>query len=141
MQAAIALARQAGQAGEVPVGAVITKDGQIVGTGQNRRESLQNALAHAEIEAISMACKTLGTWRLDDCTLYVTLEPCPMCAGAILNARISTVVYGANDPKRGACDSVGDLFRLSWYHRPELYAGICEAECRQLLSDFFTALR
>ncbi len=141
MEAALALAREAGAAGEIPVGAVVVKDGEIIGSGRNRREAAHNALAHAEIEAIHRACERLGDWRLDGCDLYVTLEPCPMCAGAILNARLSTVIYGASDPKRGACDSVADLLRLPQYRRPTLYAGICEQESRALLTNFFADLR
>ena len=101
MRLALALAREAGEAGEVPVGCVIVKDGAVVGRGRNRREGERTALGHAEIEAIADACRTLGGWRLRDCTLYVTLEPCPMCAGAIVNARIPVVCYGARDDKAG----------------------------------------
>ena len=110
MRLALALAREAGEAGEVPVGCVIVKDGAVVGRGRNRREGDRTALGHAEIEAIADACRTLGGWRLRDCTLYVTLEPCPMCAGAIVNARIPVVCYGARDDKAGCCGSVLNLF-------------------------------
>ena len=141
MQQAIALAREAGQEGEVPVGCVITLGDRVVGTGRNRRELGKSALAHAEVEAIHNACQTLGGWRLWQCTLYVTLEPCPMCAGAIVNARIPRVVYGAKDPKAGSCGSVVSLFDLPFNHRPTVEAGLMEEECTQLLTDFFRALR
>lgn len=141
MKAALRLARKAADEGEVPVGAVVVCDGQIVGRGRNRREGKKDALHHAEIEAISKACKKLGGWRLHKCDLYVTLEPCPMCAGAIINARIKTVYYGAPDPKAGSCGSVIDLFALPYNHRPELVSGLLEAECAQVLRDFFAALR
>ena len=141
MAAALRLAEEAAAEGEVPVGCVITLDGRIVGRGRNRRETGKNALAHAEIEAIDEACRTLGGWRLWQCTLYVTLEPCPMCAGAILNARIPRVVYGAADPKAGACGSVTDLFAMSFNHHPEKAAGVLEAECAGALRQFFRRLR
>ena len=120
MDEALALARQAAAEGEVPVGCVIARSGEIVGRGRNRRESGRTALGHAEIEAIDQACRTLGGWRLWECTLYVTLEPCPMCAGAILNARIPRVVYGASDDKSGACGSVCDLFSMDFNHHPAI---------------------
>ncbi len=141
MEAALALAREAADAGEVPVGCVIVRSGRIVGAGRNRREASGSALAHAEIEAIRDACKTLGGWRLWDCTLYVTLEPCPMCAGAIINARIPRVVYGAKDAKCGACGSVCDLFSMDFNHRPQAEPGLMEAEASALLQDFFRTLR
>ena len=141
MKKALELARQAGSQGEVPVGCVITLDGRIVGQGCNRRETGKSALAHAELEAISQACRTLGGWRLWQCTLYVTLEPCPMCAGAIINARIPRVVFGAKDPKAGSCGSVIDLFSLPYNHRPQVVGGVLETDCAQVLSDFFSALR
>ena len=141
MEQALALAAEAAAAGEVPVGCVIALDGQIVGRGRNRRETARSALAHAEIEAIDEACRTLGGWRLWQCTLYVTLEPCPMCAGAIINARIPRVVYGASDPKAGACASVIRLFDLPWNHRPALTAGVQAEACSALLRQFFRALR
>lgn len=141
MAEALALAREAAAEGEVPVGAVVVKDGIVIGRGRNRRELGRNALAHAEIEAIDEACRTLGGWRLSGCTLYVTLEPCPMCAGAVINARIDRVVQGASDPKAGSCGSVVDLFRLPYNHRPELVCGVLEDECRQILKDFFGKLR
>ena len=141
MKAALRLAHKAAEEGEVPVGAVVMCDGKIVGRGRNRREGKKNALHHAEIEAIGKACKKLGGWRLHRCDLYVTLEPCPMCAGAIINARIKTVYYGAPDPKAGSCGSVVDLFALPYNHRPELVSGLLGDECAQVLRDFFAALR
>ena len=141
MDAALELAREAAAEGEVPVGCVIVCRDQIVGRGHNRREKDKSALAHAEIEAIGQACRTLGGWRLWECTLYVTLEPCPMCAGAIINARIPRVVYGASDAKCGACGGVCSLFSMAFNHHPQVEAGIREAECGQLLSDFFQNLR
>lgn len=141
MQMALELAKQAAREGEVPVGCVIVRDGQVVGTGRNRRETEKTALGHAEIEAIGQACKHLGGWRLWDCTLYVTLEPCPMCAGAILNARICRVVYGAGDEKCGACGSVCDLFSMDFNHHPQVTKGVAEAESHQLLTEFFENLR
>ena len=119
MDRALALAKEAALDGEVPVGCVIVRDGVIVGEGRNRRETGRTALGHAEIEAIRQACENLGGWRLWDCTLYVTLEPCPMCAGAIINARIPTVVFGASDAKCGACGSVCDLFSMEFNHHPQ----------------------
>lgn len=141
MRQALALAEEAAAEGEVPVGAVLVRDGQVVGTGRNRRELGRSALAHAEIEAIDMACRRLGGWRLFGSTLYVTLEPCPMCAGAIINARIDRVVYGAADPKAGSCGSVVNLFELPYNHRPQLEGGLLEEECAALLSGFFRQLR
>ncbi len=141
MDAALELAKEAAREGEVPVGCVIVRDGQIVGRGRNRRETGKTALGHAEIEAISQACQTLGGWRLWECTLYVTLEPCPMCAGAIINARIPRVVFGAEDSKCGACGSVCDLFSMDFNHHPQVEKGIREKECAQLLTDFFQQLR
>lgn len=141
MDAALALAREAAEEGEVPVGCVIVRDGQIVGRGRNRRETGKTALGHAEIEAIAQACETLGGWRLWECTLYVTLEPCPMCAGAIVNARIPKVVFGASDSKSGACGSVCDLFSMDFNHHPQVVSGVREEECAQLLTDFFQDLR
>lgn len=141
MDQALALAAQAAAEGEVPVGCVIVCRGQVVGTGRNRRETGRSALAHAEIEAIDQACKNLGGWRLWECTLYVTLEPCPMCAGAIINARIPRVVYGASDAKFGACRSVCSLFSMDFNHHPAVEAGVREAECAALLQQFFRQLR
>ena len=141
MEEALALAREAARDGEVPVGCVIVRDGRIVGRGRNRRETGKTALGHAEIEAIAQACETLGGWRLWDCTLYVTLEPCPMCAGAIINARIPRVVYGASDTKCGASGSVCNLFSMAFNHHPQVEKGLLEAQCAQLLTDFFQDLR
>ena len=141
MDVALALAREAAAEGEVPVGCVIVRKGEIVGKGRNRREKDKSALAHAEIEAIRQACENLGGWRLWECTLYVTLEPCPMCAGAIINARIPRVVYGASDKKFGACNSVCSLFSMACNHHPEVEAGIREAEAAALMTEFFQNLR
>ncbi len=141
MRAALELAVEAAKDGEVPVGAVVVKDGQIIGRGRNRRELGKNALAHAEIEAIDEACRILGGWRLTGCRLYVTLEPCPMCAGAIINARIDEVIFGTEDPKAGSCCSVIDLFSLPYNHQPVCRFGVLEEECRSLLKDFFRTLR
>ena len=141
MQEAIKLAKMAAREGEVPVGAVIVKDGKIVARGKNEREKKQNALSHAEIEAINNACKALKSWRLDDCELYVTLEPCPMCSGAIINSRIKTVIFGAYDTKVGSLGSVANFVNLPYSFTPEVYGGICENECRQLLSKFFREIR
>ncbi len=141
MRKAIGLAREAAAEGEVPVGAVIVKDSEIVGCGRNRREKGKNALFHAEIEAIDNACKTLGGWRLHMCEMFVTLEPCPMCAGAIINARLKKVTYGASDKKAGSCSSVVNLFELPYNHSPEVEGGVLENECAALLKDFFKDLR
>ena len=141
MLEALALAKEAAAEGEVPVGCVIVRGDQIVGRGRNRRETGKNALAHAEIEAISDACKNLGGWRLWDCTLYVTLEPCAMCAGAILNARIPKVVYGASDKKFGAVNSVCSLFSMEFNHHPQVESGVMEEESAALLQAFFQNLR
>jgi len=141
MDVALELAKEAAAEGEVPVGCVIVRDEKIVGRGRNRRETQKTALGHAEIEAIADACKNLGGWRLWDCTLYVTLEPCPMCAGAIINARIPRVVFGASDEKCGACGSVCDLFAMNFNHRPQVEKGLREAEAKALLTDFFEKLR
>lgn len=141
MQKALELAWEAALEGEVPVGCVIVRNGEIVATGRNRRETAKTALGHAEIEAIGAACEKLGGWRLWDCTLYVTLEPCPMCAGAIVNARIPTVVFGASDDKCGACGSVCDLFSMDFNHHPQVVKGVCQEEAAALLTDFFKDLR
>ena len=141
MDEALVLAKEAFEAGEVPVGCVIVRNGEIVGRGRNRRESDKSALAHAEIEAIGEACRTLGGWRLWECTLYVTLEPCPMCAGAIINARIPRVVYGASDAKCGAVRGVCALFDMNFNHHPTVEAGIREEESSELLTEFFRKLR
>jgi len=141
MDAALALAREAALDGEVPVGCVIVRGDEIVGRGRNRRETEKTALGHAEIEAIADACRSLGGWRLWECTLYVTLEPCPMCAGAIINARIPRVVFGASDDKCGACGSVCDLFSMDFNHHPEVVKGVREEESGKLLTEFFQQLR
>ena len=141
MQEALRLAAEAAAGGEVPVGCVIVKDGVIVGAGRNRREEKKSTASHAEMEAIAQANAALGTWRLDDCDLYVTLEPCPMCAGAIVNARIRHVFYGARDREMGACGGVLNLFMESFPHTPQLTGGILAADCRQILSDFFQSIR
>ena len=141
MREALSLARKAAERGEVPVGCVIVRGQEIVGRGYNRRETDKSALAHAEIQAIDQACRTLGGWRLWECTLYVTLEPCAMCAGAILNARIPRVVYGASDRKFGACGSVCSLFSMDFNHHPQVEAGLLEEESKALLQDFFRNLR
>ena len=141
MEEALKLAAEAAAEGEVPVGCVIVRNGQIVGRGRNRRETQKTALGHAEIEAIGNACVNLGGWRLWDCTLYVTLEPCPMCAGAIINARIPRVVFGASDAKYGACGSVCDLFSMDFNHHPQVESGVMAQESSQLLSEFFERLR
>ena len=142
MRQALALAREAGAAGEIPVGCVIAdRTGRIVGRGRNRREETQDATAHAETEAIRQACRALGGWRLDGCTLYVTLEPCPMCAGAILNARLPAVVFGAREEKSGSCGSVIDLFGENYGFRPRVYGGVLREGCAGLLRAFFTELR
>lgn len=141
MAEAIALAEQAATLGEVPIGCVITKGDEIVGRGYNRRETGKTALGHAELMAIEDACKTLGGWRLWQCRLYVTLEPCPMCAGAIINARIPVVVYGAKDSKAGSVHSVTQLFDLPYNHKPQVIGGVLEESCSALLQNFFRALR
>ena len=141
MEQALLLAREAAKDGEVPVGCVIVRDGEIVGRGRNRRETAKTALGHAEIEAISDACKNLNGWRLWECTMYVTLEPCPMCAGAIINARIPKVIVGAKDEKCGACGSVCDLFSMDFNHRPQVEFGLMEAQSQELLTCFFKNLR
>ena len=141
MHQALALAREAAAHGEVPVGCVIVRDGRIIGRGRNQREEKQAVSSHAEMEAMAQANAVLGTWRLEDCDLYVTLEPCPMCAGAILNARVRRVFYGARDRAMGACGGVVNLFMEEFPNRPALVGGILEEECRQVLADFFAALR
>ena len=138
---ALALAKEAAQEGEVPVGAVVVRDGVVLGTGRNRREKAGNALAHAEIEAIDEACRKLGGWQLVGCTLYVTLEPCPMCAGAIINSRIERVVQGTLNPKAGSCGSVVNLFSLPYNHHPVVETGLMELECQTVLKEFFKSLR
>ena len=141
MGRALALAEEAAAEGEVPVGAVIARNGEIVSVGRNRRERGKNALYHAELEAIDGACKALGGWRLPGCTLYVTLEPCPMCTGAIINSRIERLVFGAYDPKAGSVKSVNDLFLFPYNHKPAVTGGVRAEECGALLSAFFARLR
>ena len=141
LRRALELAREAAAAGEVPVGCVIVREGRIVGEGRNRREEKQSAASHAEMEAIAQANAALGSWRLDGCTLYVTLEPCPMCTGAILNARVSRVFYGARDPAMGACGGVINLCMEDFPNRPALVGGILAEECQALLTAFFRNLR
>lgn len=143
MTEALRLADSAQENDDVPVGAVIVKEGKIIGKGFNKREKEGDPTAHAEIVAIREAAKTLGTWYLDGCEIYVTLEPCPMCAGAIINSRIDTVIFGAYDKKAGCCsfDSVTDLFALPFNHKPEVYGGICEQETAEILTDFFKKRR
>ena len=143
MSRALELAREAFDAGEVPVGAVVVKKttGEIVGEGRNMREKAKNALAHAEIMAIDEACRTLGGWRLPECAIYVTLEPCPMCCGAIINSRIDNVIFGAYDVKSGSAVSVQKMFELPYNYRPEVTGGVMEEECSAILSEFFRQLR
>ena len=141
MKEALALAREAAESGEVPVGCVVVRGGEIVGRGRNRREERQATASHAEMEAIADANARLGSWRLDDCALYVTLEPCPMCAGAIVNARIPKVYYGARDAAMGACGGVMNLFMEPFPATPALVGGILAEECRAVLKEFFARLR
>ena len=141
MRQALALAEEAAGHGDVPVGCVVVKDGAVIGRGCNRGEERGDAVAPAEVEAIRQACRAVGGWNLHDCALYVTLEPCPMCAGAIINARVGTVCYGARDEKAGACGSVLDLFAERFNHRPRVYGGVLKEECAALLQDFFHDLR
>ena len=141
MRQALELAKEAAAAGEVPVGCVIVHEGKVIGRGRNRREEKQAVSSHAEMEAMAEANAALGSWRLEDCTLYVTLEPCPMCAGAIINARIPRVYYGARDREMGACGGVLNLFMERFPHHPALVGGILADECREVLSEFFKRLR
>ena len=141
MEQALALAREAAAAGEVPVGCVIVKDGAVIGRGRNRREEKQAVSSHAEMEAMAEANAALNSWRLEDCDLYVTLEPCPMCAGAIINARVRRVFYGARDSVMGACGGVLNLFMENFPHHPQLVGGILGEECAAVLSEFFRKLR
>ena len=141
MRLALLEAEKAFLDGEVPVGAVIVRDGEVVSTGRNRREKGKNALCHAEIEAIDGACRALSGWRLPRCEMYVTLEPCPMCAGAIINARIPVVVYGAKEPNFGACGSVLNLFEERYGHHPAIYGGVLSDDCAAALRAFFGGLR
>ncbi len=143
MKKALELAQIAADQGEVPVGAIVVKKstGEIIGRGFNRREYGRSPLTHAEIVAIDEASRRLGGWRLINCELFVTLEPCPMCAGAAINSRIERVVFGAYDAKAGSCGSVTNLFELPYNHKPELKGGVLESECAGILSDFFKNLR
>lgn len=141
MKEALVEAQKAATEGEVPIGAVVVRGTEIVGRGHNRRETEKSALAHAEIEAIKDACKNLGGWRLWECDLYVTLEPCPMCAGAIINARINHVYFGASDKKAGSTGSIINLFELPYNHKPAVVGGILEEECASILKEFFKKLR
>ena len=141
MKLAIEEAKKSEQELEVPVGAIIVKNNEIISKGRNRREMSKNALLHAEIDAIYHACEFLDSWRLLDCSIYVTLEPCAMCAGAIINSRISKVFYGASDYKSGSCKSIINLFELPYNHKPEVISGVLESECSSLLSNFFKKLR
>jgi len=141
MRQALALAQEAADEWETPVGALIVRNGEVIATGRNRREIGKNALYHAEIEAIDNACKNLGGWRLWKCDLYVTLEPCPMCAGAIINSRIKNVYFGATDDKNGAVVSAAQLFDMNFTHKPLYEGGIMGEECAKILSDFFKDLR
>ena len=141
MKQAISRAKAAAKVGEVPIGAVLVKDGEVISTGRNMREKKKNALLHAELVAIDRGCKAVGAWRLEDCTLYVTMEPCPMCAGAIINARIKRVVFGCYDKKAGVYGSVMDLQEYPFNHYYDVEGGVMEEDCARLLSDFFASLR
>ena len=141
MEKALDLAREAIEDGDVPVGCVIVRDGEIIGRGRNRREANGDATAHAELDAIRDACARTGSWRLHGCTLYVTLEPCPMCAGGIINARVDEVRYGARDEKAGCCGSVLNLFEERFNHHPRIYQGPLIRECEEILQRFFEKLR
>lgn len=141
MDQALELARQAAALGEIPVGALVVKEGEIIGRGFNRRETDADATAHAEIQAIRQACQTLGNWRLTGCTLFVTLEPCPMCTGAILQSRLDQVVFGAFDPRAGCCGSLLALTEEEFECHPVLYGGVKEQECLALIQDFFARRR
>ena len=141
MKKALCLAQKAFLKDEVPVGAVIVKENKIIGEGYNKREELQDALAHAEIVAINEACRNLGSWRLEGCTMYVTLEPCPMCTGAIINSRIDTVIYGAYDERGGCMGSLTDLTELPFNHKVNVVGGYMEKQCREILESFFAGKR
>lgn len=141
MRVALEMAKEAYIDDEVPVGAVVVRNGKIIASGRNRREKAKNALLHAEIDAINNACKALGGWRLWDCELYVTLEPCPMCAGAIINAHIPQIYFGAYDFKNGSCGTITNLFAMPYNFKPNSTGGIMQKECSQLLKDFFKKLR
>ena len=141
MHQALLEAKKAAALGEIPVGAVIVRDEQVIARAHNRRELDQDAMAHAEVLCIQQACRVLNSWRLSGCTLYVTLEPCPMCSGAIINSRLDRVVYGAKDDKAGCAGSVADLFVMPFNHTPVIRSGIMEEECAAVLSEFFETLR
>lgn len=143
MKLALSLAAEAAKEGEIPVGAVIVRnsDGFVAGKGRNTREKSRSALGHAEISAVSEACSVLGGWRLEGCTMYVTLEPCPMCAGAVMNSRMDRIVFGAHDARMGACGSVSDIFSLGFDSTTEICGGVMEDECIALLKDFFDGMR
>ena len=141
MHQALLEAQKAAALGEIPVGAVIVRDEQVIACAHNRRELDQDAMAHAEVLCIQQACRVLNSWRLSGCTLYVTLEPCPMCSGAIINSRLDRVVYGAKDDKAGCAGSVADLFVMPFNHTPVIRSGILEEECAAVLSEFFETLR
>ena len=142
MREALDLAREAAAAGEVPVGCVIfTREGEIIGRGRNRREESSDATAHAEVGAIRSACAALGSWNLSGCGIAVTLEPCPMCAGAIINSRLSPVIYGAREPNSGSVGSVINLFEERYGHRPAVYGGVLADDCAAVQAEFFAALR
>ena len=142
MEMALALAQEAAEAGDVPVGCVIVdSEGKIIGRGRNRRVESADATAHAEVEAIRQACAHIGDWRLSDCTMYVTLEPCPMCTGAIINARIPRLVFGAREPVSGSCGSVIDLFCENYGHSPAIYSGVLGEECADTMKRFFKKMR
>jgi len=141
MKMALDLAEKAADSGEVPVGCVIVKDDVVVGTGENRMERDRNAQSHAEMNAMKNASETLGTWRLDGCEMYVTLEPCPMCAGAVINSRLSRIFYGAKDKRAGACGSVLNLFQEDFHHKPQIVGGVMEDDCAGILTTFFKSIR
>ena len=141
MQMALSLAKEAADEGEVPVGAVIVRNGRVIGKGRNRREKIKNALAHAELEAINEACGRIGGWRLPECTVYVTLEPCPMCAGGIINSRIGRTVIALADAKSGCLGSVINFNSYPFNHKVKTEYGLCENEARELMTEFFTKLR
>lgn len=141
MELALQQAETAYRLGEVPIGAVIVRGNEVISTGYNMRDTQKNALLHAEAVAIHRACQRLGGWQLWQCELYVTVEPCPMCAGAIINSRICSVYYGAKNPKAGCCESVVNLFELPFNHKPNVTGGILEDRCGKIMTDFFSQLR
>ena len=141
MKEAIRQAKKAQALGEVPIGCVIVYEGKIIARGYNRRMVDHTTLAHAEIIAIRKACRKIGDWRLEGCDIYITLEPCPMCAGAVINSRIPVVVYGAKDAITGSCGSVLNLFEERYGHKPAIYGGVLKDECTQVLRSFFREIR